>query len=247
MSQRLPAAVDEAAPFLSDRLWRELQGTAIYEWAVHRAVTLWFLLLAAALAVGLVKSADRLDLAAPGAVTVAAVADMLSRFFTLAFFVIAAWLTLIRSQPVAKARGLLPRLTALLAVMLLFLLPLLPRLDPAPTWLLFLSAALAFTGNALALLVLNRLGRSFSIMSEARRLVTDGPYRVVRHPLYLCEGIAILGIFLPYWGWPAALLFFTQIAVQLLRLRNEEQVLREAFSEYADYARRTARLIPGLW
>ncbi len=247
MSQRPQAAIGEAAPFFGDRLWRELQGSAIYEWAIHRAVTLWFLLLAANLAVGLLASAGKLDLAAPGTLTLAAVADMLSRFFTLAFFVVAAWLTLVRSQPVAKARGLLPRLTALLAVTLLFVLPFLPRLAPAPTWLLFLSAALAFIGNALALLVLNRLGRSFSVMSEARRLVTGGPYRIVRHPLYLTEEIAILGIFLPYWGWPAVLLFATHLALQLLRLRNEEQVLRETFPDYADYARRTARLVPGLW
>jgi protein-S-isoprenylcysteine O-methyltransferase Ste14 len=247
MSQRPHAALQEAAPFFGDRLWRELRGMAIYEWLVHRAVAAWFLLLATNLAAGLAVSARQLDLAAPHTLTLAAIADMLSRVFTLLFFVIAAWFTLIRSEPVAKARGPWPRLTALVAVTLLFALPFLPRLDPAPTSLLFLSAALAFIGNGLALLVLNRLGRSFSVMSEARRLVTSGPYRIVRHPLYLCEEIAIIGIFLPYWGWPAALLFATHLAVQLLRLRNEERVLAEAFPDYAGYARRTARLIPGLW
>jgi protein-S-isoprenylcysteine O-methyltransferase Ste14 len=247
MSQRPPAVRNEAAPVIDDRLRRRLQGMTVPEWVTHRAVTLWFLLLSASLAIGLLKSAGKLDLGAPGTLTLAEAADMLSRLFTLAFFVIAAWLTLVRSPPAAKARGLLPRVTAFLAVTLLFVLPLLPRLDPAPTWLLLLSAALAFTGNGLALFVLNRLGRSFSIMSEARRLVTGGPYRLVRHPLYLAEEIAIIGIFLPYWGWQAALLFVTHLAVQLLRLGNEERVLRATFADYADYARRTARLIPGLW
>jgi protein-S-isoprenylcysteine O-methyltransferase Ste14 len=238
---------DRQHAVLEDRLWRELKGTAIYEWMVHRAVTAWFLLLAANLATGLVMSVQQLDLTAPRALTAAAIAGMLSRFFTLVFFAIAAWFTLVRAEPIAKARGLWPRLTALLAVTLLFALPFLPRLDPAPTWLLFLSAAVAFIGNGLALLVLNRLGRSFSVMSEARRLVTSGPYRIVRHPLYVCEEIAIIGVFLPYWGWPAGLLFAIHLAVQLLRLRNEERVLGEAFPDYADYARRTARLVPGLW
>jgi len=247
MSERPTAAVEDASAFLGDRLWRELRGTALYEWAVHRAVTLWFLLLAANLAVGLVGSAKALDLAAPGAVSLAAVGDLLSRFFTLAFFVIAAWLTLVRSQPIAKAQGLLPRLIALLAVTLLFALPFLPRLDPAPTWLMFLSAGLAFLGNGLALLVLNRLGRSFSVMSEARRLVTGGPYRIVRHPLYLTEEIAIIGIVLPYWSWQALLLFAVHLALQLTRLRNEERVLRATFADYAAYAGRTPRLIPFLW
>lgn len=247
MSQRPPVATDDVALFPVEGRTCAPRGMALLEGVAHRAVTLWFTLLAASLAFGLVKSASQLDFAAPGAITLAAVADMLQRFFTLAFFMIAAWLTLVRSPPVAKAPGLMPRLVALLAVTLLFALPFLPRLDPAPTWLLFLSAGLAFIGNGLALIVLNRLGRSFSVMSEARQLVTAGPYRLVRHPLYLTEEIAIVGIFLPYWSWQAALLFLSHLALQLLRLNNEERVLRRTFADYADYARRTARLIPGLW
>ncbi|HXZ03151.1 MAG TPA: isoprenylcysteine carboxylmethyltransferase family protein [Stellaceae bacterium] len=247
MSQRPPVAMDEVAPFAGDGLLGAPRGAAILEALAHRAVMLWFMLLAANLAFGLVKSALQFDAAALDTIALATIADMLSRFFTMAFFIFAAWLTLVRSPPVAKAPGLMPRLVALLAVTMLLALPFLPRLEPAPTWLLFLSAGLAFLGNALALIALNWLGRSFSVMSEARRLVTAGPYRCVRHPLYLTEEIAIIGIFLPYWSWQAALLFFAHLALQLLRLNNEERVLRQTFADYADYARRTARLIPGLW
>ncbi len=219
----------------------------LYDWLLQRAVALWFLGLATTLGIGLAATAGKLDLTHPGTIAWAAVGDMLSRFFTLLFFALAAWLSLVRAPAVAKARGLQPRLTALLSVTLVFALPLLPRLPAPPTWLLFLSAGLALLGNALALAVLNRLGTSFSVMSEARRLVTDGPYRFVRHPLYLTEEIAIVGIFLPYWSWAAGLLFVVHLAVQLARLRNEEQVLRETFPDYRDYARRTACLIPGVW
>ena len=222
-----------------------IAGVALYDWLLHRAVTAWFLLLAATLGVGVFSGAARL--VHSDALSWAAVGDLLSRFFTLLFFALAAWLTLVRSPPLAKARGLRPRITALLAVTLVFAVPLLPRLQEPPTALLFLSAGLALAGNALSLVALNRLGTSFSIMSEARRLVTDGPYRIVRHPLYLTEEIAIIGIFLPYWSWPAALLFSAHLAIQLLRLRNEERVLRATFPDYADYASRTARLIPGIW
>jgi len=244
MPQSEPGILDQASPLPGERLWRGLKGHAAYEWLTHRAVTLWFLLLALNLAFGIANATRKLD---PAALSLADVADLLSRFFTMVFFVNAAWLTLVRSPPLAKAKGFLPRLTALLAVMLLFALPFLPRLDPAPTWLLFLSAGLAFLGNGLALIVLGQLGRSFSIMSEARQLVTDGPYRIVRHPLYLTEEIAIIGICLPYWGWPMALLFLVHLAAQLVRLGNEERVLSDTFADYADYARRTARLIPGIW
>jgi len=129
----------------------------------------------------------------------------------------------------------------------LFALPCLPPLADPPTWLLFLSAGLAFLGNGLAVLVLRWLGRSFSIMSEARKLVTSGPYRFVRHPLYVTEELAIFGIFLPYWTWIGATFFFLHLVVQLVRLNNEEKVLRAAFPEYADYALRTAQLVPRVW
>ena len=59
-----------------------------------------------------------------------------------------------------------------------------------------ISTRLLLGGNALAVLVLLQLGRSFSIMAEARQLVTAGVYRWVRHPLYLAEELAVIGIVL---------------------------------------------------
>jgi protein-S-isoprenylcysteine O-methyltransferase Ste14 len=49
------------------------------------------------------------------------------------------------------------------------------------------TTLLLLDGNALAVLVMVQHGRSFSIMAEARQLVTSGVYRWVRHPLYLAE------------------------------------------------------------
>jgi protein-S-isoprenylcysteine O-methyltransferase Ste14 len=45
-----------------------------------------------------------------------------------------------------------------------------------------------------ALYVVIELGRSFSVMPEARRLVTNGPYSVIRHPVYLGEAVALAGV-----------------------------------------------------
>lgn len=249
MSERPDAVAgdDPALPLRAGRPWRRRADPALCDRLLHLAIAAWFLLLATGVGFGLAGAAARLDVARPGGLAWAAVGDLLSRLFTLLFFALAAWLTLVRSPPRAKARGLAPRLTALLAVTLLFGLAFLPRLADPPAALLFLSAGLALAGNALALIALKRLGTSFSVMSEARRLVTDGPYRIVRHPLYLTEEIAVVGILLPYWSAAALLLFLAHLAVQLLRLGNEERVLRAAFPDYADYARRTARLIPGVW
>lgn len=246
MSKAPTVAMDDALPGAS---WHErLTQAPAFEWLVRRAVTAWFLFLAYVMGSTLVERAMQFNAAPNGTLDLHGVADLLSRVCMLLFFCLAAWLTLVRSQPLAKASGFRPRIAALVGVTLLFTIDrLCPRLVNPPTWLLFLSAGMILFGNVLALLVLNRLGKSFSVMAEARRLVTEGPYRIVRHPLYATEGIAIIGLFLPYLSIQAALLFALQVAVQLIRMHYEEQVLRSTFPEYDDYARHTRRLIPGVW
>ena len=251
MSKAPAVAMDDALPDTAawhEKLAYSLNRSPAYEWLLRRAVTAWFLFLAYAMGSSLVERTAQLDFGPNGTPALHDIADLLSRVCMLLFFCLAAWLTLIRSQPLAKASGLRPRIAALVGVTLLFTIDLLcPRLDNPPTWLLFLSAGMILFGNVLALLVLNRLGKSFSVMAEARKLVTEGPYRIVRHPLYLTEGIAIIGLFLPYLSVQAAILFLVLVAVQVLRMHYEEQVLRATFPEYAEYARHTQRIIPGVW
>jgi protein-S-isoprenylcysteine O-methyltransferase Ste14 len=109
------------------------------------------------------------------------------------------------------------------------------------------ATVLVLVGTAAGIITLMRLGRSFSMMAEARRLVTSGPYRFVRHPLYLAEELAIIGLSMQFFSAAAAFVLFVQIAFQLRRMHNEEAVLEETFPEYAAYRRRTARLLPGIY
>jgi protein-S-isoprenylcysteine O-methyltransferase Ste14 len=114
-------------------------------------------------------------------------------------------------------------------------------------------AALVIGGEALAvafcawlLVSVSFLGRCFGVLPEARGLVTSGPYRLVRHPVYLGELGACAGLAL---AAPSALngaLLAGFAAAQWVRMGLEERALSEAFSEYAAYAARTPRLIPRL-
>lgn len=155
-------------------------------------------------------------------------------------------LLVIRRTPRRKVRGLLPRLTAIAGCLLPFTTIALPRGDLSPL-AKDLSSVIALLGVLASIAAVYYLGRSFSILPQARALMTDGPYRFVRHPLYLAEFVVLFGI---TWEidqpWPLIVLV-AAIAVQLTRIHFEEQVLSEEFPAYQEYAGRTARIIPGIY
>ena len=92
----------------------------------------------------------------------------------------------------------------------------------------------------------NRWG-NFNIRPELKsgaRLVTGGPYRRIRHPMYasVLLGVGALVVADPR-PWRIALLVALLI-VLMLKAAREEEYLRAAFPEYAAYVSRTWRLIP---
>ena len=112
-------------------------------------------------------------------------------------------------------------------------------------WLVLPADILATVGLAYSVWGLAYLRRSFSIVPEARRLVTGGPYRLSRHPVYLGEIIAALGVNLATAGWPGALAIAYFITAEILRMRWEEGVLSRAFpDQYPVYAARVSRFFP---
>jgi protein-S-isoprenylcysteine O-methyltransferase Ste14 len=168
------------------------------------------------------------------------------RLSTIAFLILIAASVVLRARPAEKARGVEPRLSALLGTFLVYAFPLFPRRELSPLAEI-VSTLMILSGAACAVFVLSQLGRSFSIMAEARRLVTSGVYRFVRHPLYLVEELAVAGLVLQFLSYWTALILVVQIAFQLRRMRNEEAILAETFPEYTAYSARTARLIPGVY
>ena len=99
-------------------------------------------------------------------------------------------------------------------------------------------------GLLLVLWALGTLGRSFGIAPADRGLVKDGPYRLVRHPMYLGELISLAGAVTgDPTTWNVVLMLVLLLSL-LLRIRWEER----AVFNYEAYAGRVRwRLIPGIW
>ncbi len=108
------------------------------------------------------------------------------------------------------------------------------------------SAVVVIIGTAYTLWALLHLRKAFSILPEARALVTTGPYALSRHPLYLGETIVWIGFALAL-GDLRALLVVPIVAGQVVRMSWEERVLGAEFpAEYADYRAHVRRWVPFL-
>lgn len=186
------------------------------------------------------------ELGGAGAPTAALCLLVASQALTIAFFVVQVALVLVRRLALKTAPGLAPRAAAMAGLLAPALFAVLPRAQMGP-WRSGVSAALIALGMAASIWVVARLGRSFSIVPQARALVTRGPYRWIRHPLYLAEQIATTGVMLQFVQPYGALLSLAALVVQIPRMHFEEQVLAGSFPAYADYMRRTRRLVPGLY
>ena len=171
---------------------------------------------------------------------------MATRLSAIAFIFLVVASVVFRTPPSGKASGLEPRIVAVVGSFMMYGILLFPRHNLSLSGEI-IATLLVTIGNAGALVALAQLGRSFSVMAESRRLVTTGPYRFLRHPLYLAEEIAMVGVFLQFASRWTALLLAIQIAFQLRRMHNEELVLTASFPEYTAYQRTTARLIPGVY
>jgi protein-S-isoprenylcysteine O-methyltransferase Ste14 len=171
---------------------------------------------------------------------------VLLRFSTILFLGLASILFLIRLEPIKKAKGILPRVMAIGGTFFVALVTFFPRANLSMTQTI-VASLLSLVGTGISVFVLAHLGRSFSLMAEARRLVTTGPYRIMRHPLYIFEAVASLGVVLQFFSFFTVVIFLAYCLLQFQRMKNEEAVLEMAFPEYQAYKLRTARLVPGIY
>jgi protein-S-isoprenylcysteine O-methyltransferase Ste14 len=114
----------------------------------------------------------------------------------------------------------------------------------------WLGAAMMLAGAALAVGGVFKLGNNLTALpypKDGSELVEQGPYAIVRHPIYsgLILGAIGWGLWLHAWltlAFAAAL-----FALFDLKLRREERWLCERYPEYAGYSKRVKKLVPWIW
>jgi protein-S-isoprenylcysteine O-methyltransferase Ste14 len=99
----------------------------------------------------------------------------------------------------------------------------------------------------LSLVSLLTMGKLFGVRPALRGLVTSGPYRLVRHPMYLSYVLADVGYNLQEWNFVTLLLVLLGWASLVYRIHAEERVL-SLHAEWLAYVVLVRyRLFPGLW
>lgn len=119
-----------------------------------------------------------------------------------------------------------------------------------PLAVVLAADVLVFTGYCLFILVLKENSYASRVVEveQGQKVISSGPYALVRHPLYAAS--TVLYAFTPlalgsYWAVLPALLI---IPLLVARIRNEEQVLVKGLAGYADYMQKVKyRLLPGVW
>ena len=125
-----------------------------------------------------------------------------------------------------------------------------PSIGPSPA-MVWLGLMLAAGGIVFALWAMATLGEHYDLTLEihgGHRVVRDGPYRIVRHPIYTGLALHSIGAMLATGNVLFIVgTFLVTFPVFVLRARTEERLLREELgAEYDRYAREVPMLVPGL-
>jgi len=140
---------------------------------------------------------------------------------------------------------------------LLFLLAfVIPGLDfrfgwsEVPVWLVAVSALVILGGYLIFIVVVreNEYAARTVEVEEDQQVISTGPYRLIRHPLY--TGVLLIFIFsaLALGSYWALIAFIPLPVIVILRIFNEEKVLSTQLPGYTEYMQKVKyRLIPYIW
>jgi len=158
-----------------------------------------------------------------------------------------------RETPLSRLLHVVP---LCVAVVLFWLPPLsLPGVGPArledSATRYWIGVALTAAGLLFAVWARVHIGRNWSgtvTLKEEHELITSGPYRFARHPIYTGMLLALCGTALARGDWQGALAVLIVFLALWRKLRLEERWMREQFgARYEQYSARVKRLVPFLW
>lgn len=210
-----------------------LPKSSSYERTMQLFGGMWFMLLALGVAMKIGSSAHD-----PWP-------SLLSSVCLAVFYMLLALLIITRPPAKAQANGRLPRIAAFVGTYMPWTIAIFGETDKALPNLA--STACVLIGMIMMLVTIRHLGRSFSLVPQARNVVQTGPYRWIKHPLYLAEEIAVLGVVLKNPSLLTAALLVLHIGVQVWRIYYEEDLLRRNCPEYSSYEASRWRVVPYVW
>lgn len=120
---------------------------------------------------------------------------------------------------------------------------------PLTPWLRLIGALLAVLALIWFIWIHRSLGNNLSVrlrIKDSQKLVTDGPYRWIRHPMYSAFYLLHFAVFFLTANWFIGVTWLAGLSVIiLLRVKREESMLLSKFgNEYVSYIERTGRFIP---
>ena len=174
-------------------------------------------------------------------------AALIHHLLVVCFYALIILVYFLRSSASSTSRSFITNAIAVLTTFAPPALSFLSRSELTKPGVFLLADLIIVLGMILSIYSLSSLGRSFSIIPQARKLVQSGPYRLVRHPLYLGELIGLFGIVLAGLTIPKIAVFLLIVTCQVYRAFQEEKLLADVFPEYKEYCLRTARFIPGVF
>lgn len=167
------------------------------------------------------------------------------RVMLLAFYVLAVLLLLIRSDATAKSDRILPRVAAYAGTFAPFLLAFAGG-EPVSLGQSMAAVSLQSVGLIFSIYSLAVLRRSFGVEPQVRTLVRTGPYRFIRHPLYVGEIASLAGAVWVAPSWEKLAILVLAAALQAYRAVQEERLLAAHLPEFRSYMRETRMFVPGL-
>ncbi len=86
--------------------------------------------------------------------------------------------------------------------------------------------------------------RIFPQPAQSATLVVNGPYRFIRHPMYMSILLGTIGLLAARFSWLRLIYTMLLLGVLMVKLLWEEEMLSLKFEDYKEYQKKSARLLP---